>query len=562
MITGLTTMTAGECSIFGHHMPDDLADIRRLTGICPQQNVLFPSLTVLEHLTFFGTVKGLHGTALRAEADGLIADVGLSDKRDTPAASLSGGMKRKLQLAMALIGGSQFVLLDEPTSGMDPYSRRSTWELLQRKRAGRVIVLTTHFLEEADILGDRIAIMSEGLVRCAGSSLFLKTRFGAGYVLSMAKNTAGDATALASGGSGTGGADGQLQRVADLVSAFVPDAQLTSHVAGEIIFSLPLRAAPAFGDLFNALQGRAAALGVGSYGVSLTSLEQVFIRLAKEAGHTGDDDLKPTWAQRQLGKVAEMLGFRYARAPAPTLESEAATADDDEGRLRAAQYVESGIGRYVVDEERGGDRAERGESRGAALQEGKHDDAPGGSAPSSVADTAGGAIYGVEEGSVGVARADGPSGRDWDDMLKTGDARVQVRPLSNLPFSSPSDPYLMDAHMQVRLGPAWIQASTCDLTPRLTPPHHSLHQPMCIVAISCTSFCASGGSPRRETSKGYFSRSSSQPSTSSSFWPSSQCNSTPPVTRCASTRNTTYWPAWKCVHALVLAHIQARQPPL
>ena len=99
-------------------MPGDCADIRRLTGICPQQNVLFPSLTVREHLYFFGTVKGLYGQKLREEVEQLIDDVGLSEKKHVPSSSLSGGMKRKLQLAMALIGGSKFVLLDEPTSGM------------------------------------------------------------------------------------------------------------------------------------------------------------------------------------------------------------------------------------------------------------------------------------------------------------------------------------------------------------------------------------------------------------------------------------------------------------
>jgi ATP-binding cassette subfamily A (ABC1) protein 3 len=116
---------------------------------------------VREHLRFFGSIKGLSGKKLQEEVERMIVDVGLEQKRDVQSASLSGGMKRKLQLAIALIGGSKFVLLDEPTSGMDPFSRRATWELLQRNKAGRVIVLTTHYLEEADILGDRIAIMSE-----------------------------------------------------------------------------------------------------------------------------------------------------------------------------------------------------------------------------------------------------------------------------------------------------------------------------------------------------------------------------------------------------------------
>lgn len=128
--------------------------------------------------------------------------VGLTEKRDAQAGTLSGGQKRKLSISMALIGGSKIVFLDEPTSGMDPHSRRSTWEMLQNARAGRIIVITTHFMDEADILGDRVTIMGrvslpvarrgglscrpayatalQGLVRCAGSPNFLKRLYGVG----------------------------------------------------------------------------------------------------------------------------------------------------------------------------------------------------------------------------------------------------------------------------------------------------------------------------------------------------------------------------------------------
>ena len=87
-------------------------------------------------------------------------------------------MKRKVNLGIALVGDSAIVMLDEPTSGMDPQARRSTWDLLQAEKKNRTILLTTHFMEEADILGDRIAIMARGEVQCYGTSLFLKKRLG------------------------------------------------------------------------------------------------------------------------------------------------------------------------------------------------------------------------------------------------------------------------------------------------------------------------------------------------------------------------------------------------
>ena len=108
----------------------------------------------------------------------LLEYVKLREKGQAPARHLSGGQKRKLCLAIALVGEARTVFLDEPTSGMDPHSRRSIWALLREMRSGRTLILTTHFLDEAEILSDRIAIMAEGSLRCVGSPLFLKSRLG------------------------------------------------------------------------------------------------------------------------------------------------------------------------------------------------------------------------------------------------------------------------------------------------------------------------------------------------------------------------------------------------
>ena len=101
---------------------------------------------------------------------------------------LSGGNKRKLSVAIALCGNSRLVMLDEPTAGMDLSARRALWDMLKNYRSNRIIVLTTHYMDEADVLGDRIAIMSKGSIECLGSSLFLKNRYGAGYKLTMVKS--------------------------------------------------------------------------------------------------------------------------------------------------------------------------------------------------------------------------------------------------------------------------------------------------------------------------------------------------------------------------------------
>lgn len=104
------------------------------------------------------------------------------------AKTLSGGQKRKLSVAIALVGDSKLVMLDEPTSGMDLTARRELWNMLKEEKEGRVMVLTTHFMDEADILGDRIGIMANGTLLCCGSSLFLKNKFGVGYRLNISTN--------------------------------------------------------------------------------------------------------------------------------------------------------------------------------------------------------------------------------------------------------------------------------------------------------------------------------------------------------------------------------------
>lgn len=119
----------------------------------------------------------------------MLKDVGIWDKRKALASQLSGGNKRKLSVAIALCGNSKFVLLDEPTSGMDLSARRQLWNMLKEYKKDRIILLTTHYMDEADILGDRIAIMTSGKVAALGSSIFLKSTFGVGYNLTVVKKT-------------------------------------------------------------------------------------------------------------------------------------------------------------------------------------------------------------------------------------------------------------------------------------------------------------------------------------------------------------------------------------
>ena len=119
--------------------------------------------------------------------DKMISQLELEDVQFQLASTLSGGQKRKLSVGIALIGDASIVMLDEPTSGMDTTTRRRFWNMIKLYKKDRIIILTTHYMDEADVLGDRICIMAEGKVQCCGTSLFLKNRFGVGYNLKLLK---------------------------------------------------------------------------------------------------------------------------------------------------------------------------------------------------------------------------------------------------------------------------------------------------------------------------------------------------------------------------------------
>ncbi|KAG7390389.1 ATP-binding cassette sub- A member 12 [Phytophthora pseudosyringae] len=270
MLTGMTAPSSGNASYRGMSVNEDMDELRQSLGICFQHDVLFPDLSVEEHLLFFGQIKGYANQELLSVAEKQIREVGLTEKRNSRPSDLSGGMKRKLSVAVSLLGDSSLVFLDEPTSGMDPYSRRSTWEILLNNRNDRVMVLTTHFMDEADILGDRIAIMAEGELRCCGSSLFLKNRFGAGYNLTLVKDDA----------------KCDDKAVSAFVTSFVPSAQLLSNVGSEIAFQLPLHSSSRFAAMFAEMDRQLQTLGLLSYGVSVTTLEEVFIKVAELGDET------------------------------------------------------------------------------------------------------------------------------------------------------------------------------------------------------------------------------------------------------------------------------------
>jgi lipooligosaccharide transport system ATP-binding protein len=160
---GLTGADSGEIRLAGLSIPDQSREARARAGVCPQFDNLDPDFTVAENLLVYGRYFGLARREIEARTPRLLAFAGLEDKAGARIDSLSGGMKRRLTLARALVNDPQIVFLDEPTTGLDPQARHLIWDRLKGLTAsGRTLILTTHFMDEAERLCDRVGIMDSG----------------------------------------------------------------------------------------------------------------------------------------------------------------------------------------------------------------------------------------------------------------------------------------------------------------------------------------------------------------------------------------------------------------
>lgn len=154
MITGMYRATSGSVFVDSFNVATQTQAARRRIGLCPQENFFFKELTVYQHFKLFAILKNYNTANVESEINRIIELLQLKDKQNCQAWKLSGGMKRKLSLGIALIGDSQILILDEPTSGLDPEARRLIWDLLISIRRTKTILLTTHYMEEADVSGE------------------------------------------------------------------------------------------------------------------------------------------------------------------------------------------------------------------------------------------------------------------------------------------------------------------------------------------------------------------------------------------------------------------------
>jgi len=191
MLTGEIGPTAGEAYINGYKIPSQMGEARKYIGYCPQFDALLENLTAKEHLELYAAIKGIPLDKREAMIQKQLHDLNLKPFENICAGTYSGGNKRKLSVAMAMIGNPPIVFLDEPSNGMDPEARRFMWDVISRistERKHSSVILTTHSMEEAEALATKMAIQVEGNLRCIGSSQHIKTKYGGGYEIEIKLN--------------------------------------------------------------------------------------------------------------------------------------------------------------------------------------------------------------------------------------------------------------------------------------------------------------------------------------------------------------------------------------
>eukprot|EP00842_Homolaphlyctis_polyrhiza_P004811 jgi/Hompol1/5330/HPOL_004344-RA len=264
MLTGLFGASAGFASIGGFDIKNQTEEVYKRIGICPQFDILWSELTVGEHLYFYARLKGIPAHQERLAVQQALRNVSLEKFEHRQSGGLSGGEKRRLSIAMALLGSPKVVFLDEPTTGLDPEVRRLIWSIIDSSKVGKTVVLTTHSMEEAEALCQRIAIMAKGTLRCIADPSRLKQLYGSGFHIYFNCHAS------------------SMQRACEWIEATLPRGwKQIDAFATSATYEFP--AVPgALADLFETIEASKADYGLLDWGVSQTTLEDVFVRLISE----------------------------------------------------------------------------------------------------------------------------------------------------------------------------------------------------------------------------------------------------------------------------------------
>jgi ABC-type multidrug transport system ATPase subunit len=266
MLSTVLAPTSGDILINGMSVKTDQVDIRKTIGVCPQFDRYWDLLSGREHIDVFAALRGMNAVERQAEITTRIEEVGLTDASSRYAGSYSGGMLRRLSVAIALTGNPSIIALDEMSTGTDPVSRRELWTIVEKAKAGRVVLLITHSMAEAQALGDTVAILASSKLRVLGTSLHLKSKFGCGYRITCVVQNSSD-----------------VEKVGSAIAEHGPGGAVSRTFAGaggdDVIasFVLPQHASDSqLARLVAVLEREKALLGIVNFSVDQTTLDDVF----------------------------------------------------------------------------------------------------------------------------------------------------------------------------------------------------------------------------------------------------------------------------------------------
>jgi ABC-2 type transport system ATP-binding protein len=263
MLSGLIAPTSGDARIGGHSIVKDPIGVKRLIGVVPQEIALYPTLSARQNLHFWGRMYGLGGAELRQRSDELLDLVGLTDRADDRVETYSGGMQRRINIAVGLLHQPQIVFMDEPTVGIDPQSRRNILDTIKAlNQQGMTVLYTTHYMGEAEELSDRVGIIDHGQMIALGTQKELTQLVGENMSLRLHLNEGEPA-------------DGLVVALEQL-----PDVLEVTAVNSQIILITP-DAAPILPAVMNAASTQAISLR--SIDIEEPNLEAVFLHLTGRA---------------------------------------------------------------------------------------------------------------------------------------------------------------------------------------------------------------------------------------------------------------------------------------
>lgn len=273
VLTGVIAPSSGTATLGGFDINDEIDEVKKIIGVVPQFDILWEELTAEEHMVILSKIKGVADSEIDRTVDELLEAVNLKDVKKARTCTFSGGMKRRLSVAISCIGDPKIVFMDEPTTGMDPVSRRQVWNLIQELKNKRYVILTTHSMEEADVLGDRIAVIVDGEFKCIGTPLYLKNSFGDGYRINVVTEQP------------------NVDRVIEIMSKLVPAAKLLDESGGSIVFCVPISNIIEITPILKLIEKQSGSANtkiedpylqelrtlVSDCGLSQTTLEEVFM---------------------------------------------------------------------------------------------------------------------------------------------------------------------------------------------------------------------------------------------------------------------------------------------